>query len=102
MSEGLAQDPYVAARVGFEPATFGTQGSKPVVHKVQPAGHIRPARSNRKFSDTAMTLKPTHLGLISQHRNDLNLKMQRETNLVIISLLISQHSKLNQCCLNSE
>jgi len=26
MSEGLAQSPYVAARVGFEPATFRTQG----------------------------------------------------------------------------
>ena len=24
MSEGLAQGPYVAARVGFEPATLGT------------------------------------------------------------------------------
>jgi len=28
MSEGLAQGPYVAARVGFEPATFRTQGTE--------------------------------------------------------------------------
>ena len=27
-SEGLAQGPYVAARVGFEPATFRTEGTK--------------------------------------------------------------------------
>ena len=29
MSEVLAQGPYVAARVGFEPAIFQTQGTKP-------------------------------------------------------------------------
>ena len=28
MGEGLAQGPYVAARVGFEPATFQTQDTK--------------------------------------------------------------------------
>ena len=28
MSEGLAQGPNVVARVGFEPATFRTQGTK--------------------------------------------------------------------------
>jgi len=28
MSEGLAQGPYVAVRVGFQPATFRTQGSE--------------------------------------------------------------------------
>ena len=28
MSEGLSQGPYVAARVGYEPATFRTQGAK--------------------------------------------------------------------------
>ena len=28
-SEGLAQGPYVAARVGFEPATLRTQGTEP-------------------------------------------------------------------------
>ena len=27
-SEGLAQGPYVAARVGFEPATFHTEGTE--------------------------------------------------------------------------
>ena len=27
--EGLAQGPHVVARVGFEPATFWTQGNKP-------------------------------------------------------------------------
>jgi len=29
MSEGLAQGSYVMARVGFEPATFHTQGTQP-------------------------------------------------------------------------
>ena len=29
MSEGLAQGPYVEARVRFEPATFRTQGTEP-------------------------------------------------------------------------
>ena len=28
-SEGLAQGPYVAAREGFEPATFRTKGTAP-------------------------------------------------------------------------
>jgi len=28
-SEGLTQGPYVAAGVGFEPATFRTQGTEP-------------------------------------------------------------------------
>ena len=28
MSEGLAQGSYVVARVGFEPATFQTQGTE--------------------------------------------------------------------------
>ena len=28
-AEGLAQDPYVAARAGSEPATFQTQGTEP-------------------------------------------------------------------------
>ena len=29
MSEGLAQVPYMAAGVGFEPATFRMQGAEP-------------------------------------------------------------------------
>ena len=29
MNEGLAQGPYVAAGVGFEPETFRTQGTEP-------------------------------------------------------------------------
>ena len=29
MSEGLAKGPYAMARVGFEPATFLAQGTKP-------------------------------------------------------------------------
>jgi len=29
MSDGLAQGPYVVARVGFEPTTFWTQGTEP-------------------------------------------------------------------------
>jgi len=33
MSEGLAQAPYVVARVGFEPATFRTQGTKLIALK---------------------------------------------------------------------
>ena len=28
-SEGLAQGPYVVARVGFEPATFWMEGAEP-------------------------------------------------------------------------
>ena len=32
MSEELAQGPYVAARVGFEPATYRTQGTEPLRH----------------------------------------------------------------------
>src|SRR6218665_2424829 len=42
-----------------------------------------PARPNRKstISDTALTLKPTHLGLISQHLNDFKLKVQGENQL---------------------
>ena len=28
MSEGLAKSPYMAARVGFEPATLRTQGTE--------------------------------------------------------------------------
>jgi len=31
MSEGLAQGPYVAANVGFENATFRTQGTEPTI-----------------------------------------------------------------------
>src|SRR6218665_1726045 len=42
-----------------------------------------PARPNRKstISDTALTLKSTHLGLISQHLNDFKLKVQGENQL---------------------
>src|SRR6218665_3303893 len=42
-----------------------------------------PARPNRKstISDTALTLKPTHLGPISQHLNDFKLKVQGENQL---------------------
>ena len=29
MNDGLAKGPYVAARVGFEPMTFRTQGTEP-------------------------------------------------------------------------
>src|SRR6218665_1561109 len=35
-SEGLAQVPYVAARVGFEPATFRTQGTEPTTKPRRP------------------------------------------------------------------
>jgi len=34
-SEGLAQGPYVVDRVGFEPATFRTQGTEPAKGSVQ-------------------------------------------------------------------
>ena len=36
MSEGLAQGTYVAARVGFEPATFRTQGTEPTTEPPRP------------------------------------------------------------------
>ena len=35
-SEGLAQGPYMAARVGFEPATLQTQGTKPYLLATTP------------------------------------------------------------------
>ena len=35
-SEGLAQDSYVAARMGFEPATFWTQGNEPTTEPPHP------------------------------------------------------------------
>jgi len=31
VSEGLAQGPFAAARMGFEPATFRTQGTEPTM-----------------------------------------------------------------------
>src|SRR6218665_1358893 len=40
-SEGLAQGPYVVARVGFEPATFHTQGTEPATEPPHPTIHIR-------------------------------------------------------------
>src|SRR6218665_2402982 len=36
--EGLAQGPYVAARVGFEPPTFRTQSTDPTT---EPSPHLR-------------------------------------------------------------
>ena len=36
MSEGLVQGPYMAARVGFEPATFRTQGTEPTTDRLRP------------------------------------------------------------------
>ena len=35
VSEGLAQGPYVVARVGFEPATLQTQDTEPRQHAPQ-------------------------------------------------------------------
>ncbi len=35
-SEGLAQGHYVAARVGFEPATFRTQDTEPTTEPPRP------------------------------------------------------------------
>ena len=32
MSEGLAQGPYMAARMGFEPAALWTEGAVPTSH----------------------------------------------------------------------
>jgi len=37
VSEGLAQGNYVAARVGFEPATFQTEGTEPHTEPPRPA-----------------------------------------------------------------
>ena len=36
MSEGLAQGPYVVARVGFEPAMLGMQGTNPTIEPPRP------------------------------------------------------------------
>ena len=38
MSEGLTNGPYVAARVGFEPVTFCTEGTKPTNEPPCPYG----------------------------------------------------------------
>ena len=35
-SAGLAQDPHVAAIVGFEPATFRAQGTEPTTEPLRP------------------------------------------------------------------
>ena len=36
MSEGVAQGPYLEARVRFEPATLRTQGTKPTTEPPNP------------------------------------------------------------------
>jgi len=36
MIEGLAQGPYMVARVGFGPATFRTQGTEPATEPPRP------------------------------------------------------------------
>jgi len=36
MSEGLAQGPYMVARVGLKPVTFQTQGTKPSTEPPRP------------------------------------------------------------------
>ena len=64
-----------------------------VVHNVRPAGHIRSAKSRHVarhaqqvkwlFPDTALTFTPQwRKPLISQHLNELNLKVQGENQLV--------------------
>src|SRR6218665_2748735 len=40
MSEGLAQGPYEAAEVGFEPATFRMQGTKPTSEPPCPTNEL--------------------------------------------------------------
>jgi len=40
MSEGLAQGPYVVARVWFKPVTFWTQGTKPTAEPPRPTCYI--------------------------------------------------------------
>ena len=61
-----------------------------------------PARPNRKstISDTALALKPTHLGLISQHLNDFKLKVQGENQLGYHSANYCSAFKANRCCLH--
>src|SRR6218665_1859917 len=61
-----------------------------------------PARPNRKstISDTALTLKPTHLGLISQHLNDFKLKVQGENQLGYHLANYCSAFKANRCCLH--
>ncbi len=46
-SEGLAQGPYVAARVGFEPATFRTQGTKPTTEPACPTLMLQIVQSSQ-------------------------------------------------------
>jgi len=36
VSEGLAQGPYVVARVRFKPATLWTEGTKPAIDPTRP------------------------------------------------------------------
>src|SRR6218665_1570041 len=61
-----------------------------------------PARPNRKstISDTALTLRPTHLGLISQHLNDFKLKVQGENQLGYHLANYCSAFKANRCCLH--
>ena len=49
MSDGPAQRPYVAARVGFEPATFRTHGTEPTT---------KPARPTRSYTPVYINTSP--------------------------------------------
>jgi len=50
----LAQGPYVAARMGFEPATYGTQGTKPITEPLRPTSGVIDRR--RKWSCNFATI----------------------------------------------
>src|SRR6218665_1030277 len=41
IAEGLSQGPYVVTRVGFEPPTFRTQGTKPTTEPPRPTALLR-------------------------------------------------------------
>ena len=60
--EGLAQGPYMAARVGFKSATFWMQGTKPITEPPRPCSNeqvIKLFKTNccaKKYSSNGMVI----------------------------------------------
>lgn len=78
----------------------------PVVHNVRPATSRYVARDVQKglnISDTILTLNAQwrYTPPISQLLDDLSLKVQIESQLVIILPIMSHHSRQSRCRLNS-
>ena len=67
MSEGLAQGPYVAAKVGFEIATIRTQGTELTT---EPPRGPRPKNLSTlsSVSTLCFELRPLDIELLNAHR----------------------------------